>query len=225
MSSESNIQYRGNCQCCGRIQAVINSAGAQRMAKHGYEVKDRGNYGYFAGTCQGIRFQPMQASRAVTDQLVATAREDAIKHDQRAADLKAGKVFPSQIRGRYNHERRDYDMKPFEEGDEWEKRSAVKSAIHSEECRASGARSWADQMEKLVNAVHGTALIEVDRDAGPAPIHYGDKRKNEAGDELEATAVYRGMVHWRSPRGDKVRTGRMSTRSWRLMAEVAKAEA
>lgn len=78
----SKTQTRGNCQCCGRDQAVAKGT----MAHHGYTVDN----GYFNGTCGGHMHAPLQVERTVADSIVAKCRQDAERLDKRAAALKDG---------------------------------------------------------------------------------------------------------------------------------------
>lgn len=212
-STPTKTQLRGNCQCCGRLQAVMNG----RMAKHGYEVKDRGDWGYFEGVCLGANYAPMQTERTVTDRLVVSAREQAVELDRRAVQLRAGEIFPALIdTGRWDSKTRSTVTIPFDQGSAYEKQRAVEAAALQAESQARGARAWAYDMEKLANAVHGQPLQEVKRDAGPAPILTGEQRKAPRG-ILTAQNVFRGMVHWQDERGFK---SKMATRSWRLLELV-----
>lgn len=146
-------QLRGNCQCCGRDQAVNHT-----VAKHGYEVKDRGHGGYFRGVCSGHAYEPMQVKRDITDVVIAGCRADAERLDERAAGLRSGALVPDTVQGRYNAEKREYDRLPFAEGTPWQKRDAVETEVYRCESRARAARAAADDLEKLVNRVHGQPL-------------------------------------------------------------------
>ena len=69
----TKIQLRGNCQRCGREQAVLAPSGT--MAKHG--STDKG--GWFIGGCSGHNYGPMQEDISVTRDIVATVRADVAK--------------------------------------------------------------------------------------------------------------------------------------------------
>src|SRR4051812_29014333 len=87
-------QFRGHCQCCGRLQAVPGSS----MSKHGYEVKSRGQGGWFSGICQGERFAPIERERAQADAIVAAVRKECSELRARAAALRNGKLKPLEAK-------------------------------------------------------------------------------------------------------------------------------
>lgn len=205
----NRLQLRGNCQCCGRDQAVMRG----RIAKHGYEVKD----GYFQGVCSGHQFEPLQVKRDIADQIIAQCRADAVRFDAKAAGLKNGSIKPATVRGNYNVKIRDYDELPFDQGTAYQKDNAVKGAIYKAESMAKSARSFADQLEQLANQVHGQPLREVPAEAGPAPIRVGERRKSQRG-VLTANSVEGGRVRWTDERGFRSWTG---VQSWRRMELVA----
>lgn len=210
MTTTQKTQLRGNCQCCGRDQAVTGG----QMAKHGYEVKD----GYFSGVCQGHKYQPIQKDREVADQIVKTCREDAVKLDQRAADFRAGKIHPVEITtNRYNPQTRSPVTIPWAEGTVYQKEEALKSAAHQAESRARAARSHADMLENLANLYHGQELRTVVVESGPAPILTGEKRTTARG-ECAVTRVDGARVYWKDDRGFKGWTGSQSWRKFPLVA-------
>jgi hypothetical protein len=211
--SAARMQLRGNCQCCGREQAVIDG----RMAKHGYEVVGRGHGGYFKGVCSGNRYQPLQVQREVADAIIAECRADANLLDIRAGQYRAGAIKPEFCKGHYSAKLRDYEKIPFAEATEYQRADAIKGAAYECASRARAARAHADGLERLANEKHGQPLREVPVDDGPAPIFNGDKRKDQRG-VLVAQSVYRGMVGWKDERGF---TGKMSTRRWRLLERAA----
>lgn len=146
-------QQRGNCQCCGRDQAINHT-----VAKHGYEVKNRGQGGYFRGVCSGHNYEPMQVKRDITDVVISGCRADAERLDERVAGLRSGKLTPDYVRGHYNPKTREYDQLLFEDGSPSQKREAIVGEVYRCESRARAARSAADDLEKLVNEVHGQPL-------------------------------------------------------------------
>lgn len=203
MTKSTKIQLRGNCPCCGRDQAVLASG---RMSKHGYTVEQ----GWFQGVCSGDSHAPMQKDRVVTDRIIAQVRADVVKLLQQAADLEAGKIHP--LTCKVSH-MRNAEPVPFKEAPEWAQREAVRSAIYGAQSRARAGESFADQMEALVNAVHGQPLREVPVEEGPAPVRAGERRKSPRG-LLTATRVEGARVYWKDERGFKSWTG---TQAWRKM--------
>lgn len=214
----SRIQTRGHCQCCGRIQAAGGT-----IAKHGYEVKDRGDYGYFVGVCSGHNYAPMEASREQADAVVKAAHEDAIRTGVNIDSLKAGASHPAQVEtnqlvrvnGKTVVERINWD-----DATDYQKERAVTSAIYHLESRARGATQFANQHEALVNRVHGQPLTEVKLEAPAAPIQAGEQRQGD----IVLTAKYQdgAMVHYSYTRanGQTFKT-KMASRSWRALPLAA----
>lgn len=149
-------QLRGHCQCCGRLQAVNTT-----VAKHGYEVKDRGQGGYFRGVCSGHQFEPMETRRDAADLVVAQCRKEAAEFDELAAKLRDGKIHPATVQGKWNLETREYDRIPYAQGTAYQQRDAMKAAIWNNEQQARAARQFADFIEELANKVHGQPLLVV----------------------------------------------------------------
>lgn len=219
MSAE-RIQLRGHCQCCGRQQAVIRGL----MSKHGYEVKERGNYGWFQGICQGERFKPIEVDRAQADAIVKAVREECASLRVRAEALRSGEVKPAKAKSGKKVEQAgvprwkwEDEMVPFSEAPAHYQREAVESAAWNAQRRSEIGGSFANGLEKLADEYHGKPLLEVKAEAGPAPIEPGERRVAQRG-VLIAGEVYRGMVHWKDERGFK---SKMSTRSWRALPMAA----
>lgn len=208
--TQTPLQIRGNCQCCGRDQAVVGNS----VAKHGYEVKD----GYFQGVCQGHRYLPLQSDRAVADRMIADVLADADRQQLRAEDLRAGRVLPVLAStGRFQNGKAV--TVPFAEAPEHRRAAAIATAIHVAESRAQFARSWAKDHAELASRIFGTELREVARATAPAPISRDEKKRDEAGRAYAVRTVVGGVVHYeRTSRGDDRKwLGKMSTRAWRSM--------
>lgn len=213
--SQSNIQLRGHCQCCCRIQAVTGG----RMAKHGYEVKERGQGGWFSGVCGGHSYAPVEVERTVLDNVVASIRKQVADMRELADRYEAGTAHPDNCRtSRYDHDKRDYVRVPWAEANEWQRRDEINSRVNNLRNRARAGDSQAKTMTEIADACHGKPLIEVAKDAGPAPIHIGDKRVTERFGTIEANEVWRGQVHYKDPKGFN---RKMSTRAWRLLPAAA----
>jgi len=216
MSQTMKTQDRGNCQCCGRMQAVL--AGGRTMSKHGYEVKKDGSYAYFSGICGGNSFMPMQFERKITDALVISARADAIRLDALALKLEAGEEFPALAESdkltRRPHGGMHYEQVPFAQAPKHKQDRAVESAIWNAQQRSRAARNWADQMERLVNEVYGTPLTIVPIAAALDRIQPGEQRANLRGRVLVSTGQVAASVYWKDEKGFK---GKMSSRAWRLL--------
>jgi hypothetical protein len=152
------IQYRGNCQCCGRDVAVSGPKGI--VSAHGYTL----DYGFFNGTCQGTHKEPMQNDNSATKAIV------------------------------------EFLLKKAEEMDE---------------NKARGLKSFANDLAKLAEQIHGQALRIVDLDASkPEPINLGDQRKCERG-VLTVTGIQGGRVRWVLDTGRQRLLGWDGTAKWR----------
>ena len=201
----TKTQLRGNCQCCGREQAVLASSGT--MAKHGYTVKG----GWFLGVCSGHNYRPMQEDISVTRDIVATVRADVAKLLEYAADLKSGKSHPPTCKTSHAPGAQPV---AFAEAPAWAQRDAISSAIYATENRARAGEHFANDLETLANAMHGKPLREEKVSAGPAPILAGERRISTKRGVLTATSVVGALVSWRDERGLK---SRMSSRAWRAL--------
>lgn len=71
MKTARTHTHTGNCQVCGRPQAVDVKDGT--LAKHGYTIEWR----MFEGTCPGSHELPLQVSRKITDSVIASALRQA----------------------------------------------------------------------------------------------------------------------------------------------------
>jgi hypothetical protein len=214
MTITNKTQTRGICQCCGREQAVLASG---FMAKHGYEVKDRGDGGWFHGVCSGQHHKPMQIERAQADRIIASVRADVVSLLARAADLKVGKVFPDLAASYQRDDKGRTVMVSYLEAEAWQQRDAVTAAIYKAEQRARAGESFANGLSKIADEYHGQPLRIVAKEDGPAPILNGDKRTLRQR-EVTATGVNGAKVYWMDPRGFK---GSMSSRAWRALPGAA----
>lgn len=208
----SKIQFRGHCQCCGRVQAVLHD-GAGCMSKHGYRVKD----GWFQGVCPGQNYKPLNIDRTQADRVVADVR-DQVANDLKPQleGLKRGRIHPAVCEGHWNGKERKYDKVAWEDAAPHQRQAALQAAIWKVEQRIKAGESFAASLEALANKVHGMPLEQVKADEGPEPIPWGDKRKSKRG-ALEAVSIDRGMVRWKDEKGF---SSKMSTRSWRLLEKA-----
>ncbi len=202
---KTKAQLRGNCQCCGREQAVLASSGT--MAKHGYTVK----CGWFLGVCSGHNYRPMQEDISVTRDIVATVRADVAKLMGYAADLKAGKAHPPTCKTSHAPGAQPV---AFTDAAPWQQRDAITAAIYETESRARAGEHFANDLEALASAMHGQPLREEKVSAGPVPILAGERRISTKRGVLTATSVVGAWVSWRDERGLK---SRMSSRAWRAL--------
>ena len=199
-------QIRGNCQCCGRQQAVVNGA----MSKHGYTVEN----GWFQGVCSGDRHEPMQVSRTTADKIVADVRADVVTLLAKADQVLAGKMKPTKVvRGQC--------MKPYEidfaDATEYEQAQAVQILNWKLRSRAKAGEDFAKYLAETADQKHGTALIEVERKEAPAPVIAGDK-KTKNGQTYTCRYVQGARVHYRMTRGEQTFKGWIGIQAWRKMA-------
>jgi hypothetical protein len=237
------IQLRGNCQCCGRLQAVREKGRtAGQSSLHGYEVKG----GWFQGVCQGNKYQPMQIERVFTDSLIRSVRADVDRLEADLLKVQAGDLIPTTCQTSnmisYDsitkvHVKHDPKLAtwekvtiPFKDGDKEEQEAAVKSLIWSMKQRIRAGTDFANDMEALVNKVHGTPLIENKIGDGPAPIVSGEQRLlNDKG--LVGTVNYteKGRVYYHYVRAGsdgllRKHSSWQGSASWRRLPLVEKEE-
>jgi len=198
-------QIRGNCQCCGRQQAVVNGA----MSKHGYTVVN----GWFQGVCSGDRHEPMQVSRTTTNRIVADITEEVSALLFQADQVLAGKMKPTKVvRGQC--------MKPYEidfaDATEYEQAHAVQILNWNLRSRAKAGEDFAKYLQEIANAVYGTVLIEVERKEAPAKVNSGDQKS--VGDKTYTCRYVDGArVHYRMTRGENTFKGWIGIAAWRKM--------
>lgn len=178
--TDTKIQLRGNCPCCGRQQAVVGT----RMSKHGYTV----DHGWFNGVCPGHHYAPMQIDRTVADEVIADTYTEVAQLLRDAAALKAGKAHPKQV-AKYPHTtiKGVRQMVDWADASEYERSEGVRNAIYRAEARARQGEAFASQHDALLNQVHGTPLIEVAVET-PRVIEAGSRVKIQ-GKEVVVTAV------------------------------------
>lgn len=206
----NNTQLRGNCQCCGRFQAVQG----RFMAKHGYTVEQ----GWFRGVCQGHSFAPMQHERTMTDRVVASVREEVAGLLRQADKLEAGTATlglvadPSDntYRGRGEEQRQvQWSSLPS-----YYQQRVLDSAVWNLRQRAKAGTTFADGLQSLADKLHGTALEVVARPQAPAPIATGERRILVQGTIAAVRYVHGARVYWCTDRGQKGWTG---TQAWRKL--------
>ena len=146
MTNTTN-QIRGNCQCCGRQQAVIGGV----MSKHGYTVEQ----GWFNGVCSGRNHAPIQVSRAVTDKIIADINAEVPELIAKADKVKAGEITPKTVKTFRKEEI------PFEQGNLREQNAARTSLEWAYRNRARSGKDFAESMAKVADKYHGQPLVKV----------------------------------------------------------------
>lgn len=146
---QANQQIRGNCQCCGRQQAVVNG----RMSKHGYTVKE----GWFSGICSGRNYAPIQVSRTTTDKIIADISAEIPELIAKAEKVKSGELTPKTIKVRMMSK----EEIPFEQGDLRQQLAARTSLEWAYRNRARAGQDFIKEMTEVADKYHGQPLIEV----------------------------------------------------------------
>ena len=204
----TSTQIRGNCQCCGRQQAVVGGM----MSKHGYTV----DHGWFSGVCSGRKYAPLQVSRERTDSLVARIRAEVPVLITEADNVKAGVITPATVTIRRGVEKIEIayaDATPHQQS------QARDSKEWSLRNRARAGEQFADSMEELATKIHGTALIEVAKKEAPEFISVG-QQKSANGTIYTCTSVEGARVYHKAQKGDKTFKGWTGCQAWRKMEAV-----
>ena len=145
----SITQIRGNCQCCGRQQAVVNG----RMSKHGYTVKE----GWFSGVCSGRNYAPIQVSRTTTDKIIADISAEIPELIAKAEKVKSGELTPKTVKVRMMSK----EEIPFEQGDLRQQSAARTSLEWAYRNRARAGQDFIKAMIEVADKYHGTSLVEI----------------------------------------------------------------
>lgn len=146
---QATQQIRGNCQCCGRQQAVVNG----RMSKHGYTVKE----GWFSGVCSGRNYAPIQVSRTTTDKIIADISAEIPELIAKAEKVKSGELTPKTVKVRMMSK----EEIPFEQGDLRQQSAARTSLEWAYRNRARAGQDFIKAMIEVADKYHGQPLIEV----------------------------------------------------------------
>jgi hypothetical protein len=205
----NSIQLRGNCPLCGRLQAVQNG----HMSKHGYEVENH----WFVGVCSGERFPPMQHSRVATEQAIAATLAKVAQLRALADKLHMGIEFPALIT-KSTRSPKEAPTKLWEEGSAHEQEYEITRQVWAAEQRAKAGEEAAAMLGELLDAVHGTALVQVEKKAPAAPIARGERRTTERGTILQATRIEGARVYWKTEAGRQGWTGTQAWRKYTLTA-------
>lgn len=219
-----DIQTRGNCQCCGNQQAVLKTG---RMSKHGYTI----DHGWFNGICQGERHQPMQNDRSITDKIISDIRAEVAGLRELAKELAEGKKFPKQAgsgnfvleKNERGHSRRVEVYVPFADAPAYRQDAEVETAIYQAESRARMGEGFSNDLEQIVNKVHGTKLIEVEKKSPTAYIQPGEKRRRHSGSCILTAKYQDGARVYYTYEGEngKIGQGWARSASWRKMELIA----
>jgi hypothetical protein len=145
----TQTQTRGNCQCCGREQAVVNGM----MSKHGYTVKQ----GWFSGVCSGRNYLPVQVSRVQTDKIIAEISAEIPELLATADKYKSEEITPKFA---LTHKREEI---PFEQASlrlQYEARTRMEWACRN---RAKMGQDFIKTMTEIADKYHGQPLVKVSK--------------------------------------------------------------
>jgi len=146
-------QIRGNCQCCGRQQAVVNGL----MSKHGYTVKD----GWFSGVCSGRNYNPIQVSRTTTDKIIADISAEIPELIAKADKVKSGEITPATA---FTHVVTAYRKEiPYEQATIAQQYNARNSMEWAYRNRAKMGEDFVKTMTEIANKYHGQQLVKVSK--------------------------------------------------------------
>lgn len=206
-------QIRGNCQCCGRDQAVMNGV----MAQHGYTVEN----GWYQGVCNGHHFAPVQKDREEVDHNAALILKQADELDAKAAALEAGNVPPNMM-VRYTFGMEKPAMVAFETVLDYDKAAVLKGVVYTIQNRAKAGRDFVKMMAALADKVHGQRLRKVAPALKTTPINPGDRKVGAKGQVLTALHPEGGRAYYLylNNAGSKFK-GWMGTQAWRALPNAA----
>lgn len=201
----AKTQLRGVCQCCGRLQAVVNGV----MSKHGYVVKE----GWFQGVCTGNHYAPMQISRDRADEICAVIRAEAVELDAKSVAYAEGRIHPATVCVSSVTKKEV----PWDEASDYKRREVLEALSYKAKRRAELGRAFAKDLEAMADKYFGTELLVVTIEEGPAPVKCGDVKKSDAGSILTVTCTQGARVYWKSDSG---RQGWTGIQAWRRFASV-----
>jgi hypothetical protein len=204
---ETTKQLRGNCQCCGRQQAVKNGV----MAKHGYTVE----HGWFNGVCSGERYAPIQVSRTHTDKIIADIRAEIPELLKQAEQVIMGWLLPEFVEvGNF----RNRTTIAYEDADQYDQRQAREKLEWSLKMKAKAGESFIQILETVANEYHGKPLVQVTKQA-PVQIEIGEKRfANNA--TYVATQLDGARVYFKAQKDEKIWKSWIGSTAWRKMEKV-----
>jgi hypothetical protein len=200
-------QIRGNCQCCGRQQAVKNGS----MAKHGYTV----DHGWFNGVCFGERYAPMQVSRTHTDKIIADITAEIPELLKKAEQVVMGKLLPKTVEiGNFKNR----TTVPYAEASDYDQRQARQQLEWAFKMKAKAGESFIQTLSAVANEFHGKPLVEVTKQA-PVQIEIGETRNaNDA--SYVCIKLDGARVYFKAQRGEKIWKSWVGSTAWRKMEKI-----
>jgi len=133
-----NYKLLGNCQVCGRLQAVNNG-----MSKHGYTVEQ----GWFSGVCSGQNYLPMQQDATITHDVVKSIAEEVADLTKLIADLETGKKHPktAPIASHYKAE-----VVAFADAPKYQQEAEIQKHIFASKSRIKAGQQHAEMLLNLL---------------------------------------------------------------------------
>ena len=159
-----NFKLIGNCQVCGRPQAV-NSG----MSKHGYTVAQ----GWFQGVCSGENHLPMQKDNAVTKNVCQNIYAEILTLETLIANLKSGKVKPQTAPSASWYKAPEV---AFADAPKHMQEQTVENHIRNTQYRIDAGKSHAEYITALSVKVAGDELVKEFKADKPPVIQQGEKR-------------------------------------------------
>ena len=205
MMTTRNFKLIGNCQVCGRPQAV-NSG----MSKHGYIVAQ----GWFQGVCAGEGYLPMQQDNKVTQEVCANIYAEILTLEILIANLKSGKVTPKTAPESVFYKAKDV---PFATANKYMQEHAVAEHIRNTQYCIKAGQSHAEYITALSTKVAGDELVKEFKADKPPVIQQGEKRILN-GKVVSCRHTEGQRVYYKDERGFGSYT---SPQAWRKLELVA----
>lgn len=199
-----NYKLLGNCQVCGRLQAV-NSG----MSKHGYTVEQ----GWFAGICSGQNELPMQQDDSVTIQVCESISSEIVDLEKLVANLQSGKVKPktAPVAAFYKAERVNFSEAP-QRMQEYE----IENNIRDIQFRIKSGVLHIEYLMNLLSKVKGLELVKEIKAEKPVEIKKGEVRKDDKGVYV-CSRVDGARIYWDKFVGDKIFRSWTGASAWRKL--------
>jgi hypothetical protein len=203
-----NFKLLGNCQVCGRLQAVNRG-----MSKHGYTV----THGWFNGVCSGESELPMQQDDSVTKQVCETIYAQIAEYEETILNLQNGTIAPLTAPVAVWHKA---EVVAFADAPKSMQEREVASAIRKLEYRITAGKDHANYITELSKKVAGQALVEQAKPVQAPAISIGESRLANNGGVYVCVRVDGARVYWNKTVGDKVFKSWTGTAAWRKLELV-----